>query len=272
MTLTTTPPCLPAYKHPNGQVFVWCSYCRRYHWHTPKGESYGGHRLCHCFDWDGPGPERKMKDSPYYLTGYVLVESGDMTPAQWEDMRRDRPRGPQPPIEPRPSLRILTVEAVVAIVAADEERFKREHGLSDVSVIDHSTDGLDDDPPPDSAVFRLIRALPREAMLELRVLRWLGHGDICAEDFQIIVDETRADTPDDDEWLAAFLTGLSDLYKSLRAGLKRLAAASAAYDERMMMQHHGHRSAAADDVPPRENQQPKAADTSSGGCGRQPHR
>ena len=230
MTMTTTPPCLPAYKHPNGEVFVWCSYCCHYHFHTPKGESYGGHRLCHCFDWDGPGPERKMKDSPYYLTGYVLVESGDMTPALWADMTRNRPRGPQPSIELRPSLTILTVEAVLAIAAADEEQFKREHGLSDVSLIDHSMDGLGDDPPPDCPVFRLIRALPREAMLELQVLIWLGHDSIDAEDFHIIIDETRADMPDDDERFAADLAGLSCLYKSLRAGLKRLAAASAAYD------------------------------------------
>jgi hypothetical protein len=92
-------------------------------------------------------------------------------------------------------------------------------------------DWLDDDPPPDSPVFRLIRALPREAMLELQVLIWLGHGDIVAEDFHIIIDETRADmADDDDEQFATHLAGRSYLYKSLRAGLRRLAAASAAYD------------------------------------------
>jgi len=44
----------------DGQIFVWCPFCRKYHQHGWLGEP--GHRIAHC-----------DIDSPFSGTGYVVV-------------------------------------------------------------------------------------------------------------------------------------------------------------------------------------------------------
>ena len=54
---TASAPTLPALDAGNGQLRVWCAYCKRYHLHGGGG----GHRVAHC-----------DKVTPYSVTGYIL--------------------------------------------------------------------------------------------------------------------------------------------------------------------------------------------------------
>jgi hypothetical protein len=60
---------------------VWCCHCRRYHWHGYSA----GHRAAHCAD----------KTSPYYLSGYNLIDAGPASAELLRDSKRKPPRGPK---------------------------------------------------------------------------------------------------------------------------------------------------------------------------------
>ena len=79
-------PILPAYRHSNGQLLVWCKFCDRYHRHRPPITS--APRLAHC-PTDG--------ESPYSRTGYRLEDAGPASPEMMKaaDRQSLRPEGRQ---------------------------------------------------------------------------------------------------------------------------------------------------------------------------------
>ncbi len=73
-------PRLDAYDIGDGvHWIVWCVHCLRWHFHGAGS----GHRVAHCFS-----------ESPYDVTGYILVRRGHATDDILIDIDRSRPRGP----------------------------------------------------------------------------------------------------------------------------------------------------------------------------------
>lgn len=79
-------PLLPAYRHPDGLLLVWCKYCDRYHRHRPPITA--APRIAHC---------PTNGESPYERTGYRLEDAGPATPEMVKaaDRQALRPEGRQ---------------------------------------------------------------------------------------------------------------------------------------------------------------------------------
>ena len=77
-------PILPAYRHTNGLLLVWCKFCDRYHRHRPPITA--APRLAHC---------PTTGDSPYGRTGYRLEDAGAATAEmmRFADRQETRPEG-----------------------------------------------------------------------------------------------------------------------------------------------------------------------------------
>ena len=77
-------PVLKAFRHPRGQLLVWCDHCGRYHRHRPPITREP--RIAHCAT-DGP--------SPYVRTGYRLEDGGAASAEMIReaDRQETRPEG-----------------------------------------------------------------------------------------------------------------------------------------------------------------------------------
>ena len=52
----------------NGQIYIWCPYCVKYHHHSWLDDSYSGHRTAHCAT-----TPRGNENSPFINGGYYVV-------------------------------------------------------------------------------------------------------------------------------------------------------------------------------------------------------